>query len=181
MNKEIWKPIKDYEGLYEVSNFGRIRSLPRQGTHSKNIHIISQNNKNSKGYWHCGLTKKGKQKTLSVHRLVAEAFIPNNDNLPQVNHIDGNKLNNNVNNLEWCTNIYNMQHSIKLGLRDKVFKKLALINSKKIDQYSKNGIFIKTWNSIAEIERELNICNQNICKVCQGKRHTAGGYIWKYN
>lgn len=180
MNKEIWKDVKGYEGLYQVSNKGRVKSFPRQGTHSNKINILRQNTKNSKHYCHCILTKNGKPKTVSVHRLVAIAFIPNPQNKEQVNHIDGNKENNCVYNLEWCTNQENMDHSYKMGLRDGILENLWEINKRKIKQFDINGNFIKIWNSIKDAQNSLNICGQNIIKVCKKERNTAGGYKWEY-
>lgn len=129
-----------------------------------------------------GLSKNFKEATKKVHRLVAMAFIPNPNNLPQVNHKDGNKLNNCVDNLEWITNYDNMQHSIITGLRDtKKISKIATQKQKRpINQYDLQGNFIKKWCSIQSVEDELNICGRNIIKVCQGKRHSAGGYAWEY-
>lgn len=110
MEKEIWKDIPKYEGIYEISNYGRIKN-------KKTGKLKSQRN-TFKGYLQVGLSNKG-DKTFRVHRLVAEAFIPNPNNLPQVNHKDGNKKNNRVDNLEWISNYDNMQHAIKLGLTKK--------------------------------------------------------------
>ena len=179
--EEIWKDIPNYEGLYQASNLGRIRSLPRKGTRTKEWHILKYNTKNQKHYCHIGLCKNGKSKTISLHRLIATTFIPNPNNLPQVNHKDGNKENNNVNNLEWVTNQENMIHSYKTGLRENSIKELVERNKRKINQYDLDGNFIKQWDSIKEAQDNLKIPNQNIVKVCQGKRHTAGGYIWQYS
>lgn len=178
--EEIWKDIPNYEGLYQASNFGKIRSYPRKGTRIKNDFYILQGGVNKKGYKQIILRKNNIPKTISLHRLIAKTFIPNLDNKSQINHIDGNKLNNKVENLEWIDNLENMRHSIKIGLRDEAIKKLKYINCKKINQYDINNNFIKQWNSIIEIQRELKIPNQNISKVCQHKRKTAGGYIWEY-
>lgn len=107
--KEIWKPIKDYEGLYEVSNLGRVTSL-----HHGNLKLLTLNLNN--GYFRCGLSKEGVQTLYQIHRLVAETFISNELNKPQVNHKDGNKQNNRVDNLEWVTQLENMQHAWSNGL-----------------------------------------------------------------
>lgn len=178
---EIWKPIKGYEGLYEVSNLGRVKSLPRRGTYG--IEHILKPSPNKKGYPQVQLCKNSEYCPKRVHRLVAENFIPNPDNLPQVNHIDGNKLNNNVENLEWCTNEYNYKHSIKMGLRKNAYKNLTGSKHYKsviVNQFTLDNKFVKTWLCVRDIERELGFNNRNICACCRGKRPTAYGYKWVY-
>lgn len=126
----------------------------------------------TKGYLGVRLYKNNEGKTIKIHRLVAEHFIPKEEGKEQVNHIDGNKENNKVENLEWCNQKENMQHSYKIGLRKNVVKP--------INQYDKNGNFIKKWESIMQAERELKIYNTNISACCLGKKKSAGGYIWKF-
>lgn len=185
--EEIWKDVKGYEGLYQVSNLGRVRSLDRYvncGIKNNNRvikkgKIIKQCIRNN--YLGVGLCNQKTQKSKNVHRLVAEAFIPNPNNYSCVNHKDENKLNNCVQNLEWCTNAYNNNYGTRLN---KISK--ALTNnsktSKKVNQYDKNGNLIRQWESTKQIERELGINNAHIGKCCQNKPHykTSGGYIWKY-
>ena len=168
-------------GYYQVSNLGRVKSFPRLGTRTDEEYIMI-GGINRKHYSQVLLTKNGESHSYRIHRLVAKTFIPNPNNLPQVNHKDGNKQNNAVSNLEWINNYDNMQHSIKTGLRDinKIAKILSNVNKRSVNQYDLSGNFIKTWDSIKSVEKELNISNQNICKVCQGRRNKAGGYIWKY-
>lgn len=158
---EIWKPIQGFEGLYEISNYGRVRSIGSYNTCKRGIMnpMVDSN-----GYLHVRLYNSGISKDIGVHRLVAIAFIPNPNNYKYVNHKDENTMNNSAANLEWCTNSYNLIYSI----------------GKKIAQYSKNGELIKTFNSIADASREYNIPTTNISKCCKGKRHSAGKYIWKY-
>lgn len=117
--KEIWKPIKGYEGIYEISNFGKVKSI-RYFNHVNNK-IYSREKMlklslNEKGYFRVGLYKSGKEIKFKVHRLVAENFIPNPNKYNEVNHIDGNKQNNCVDNLEWCTHSHNIKEAVKLGL-----------------------------------------------------------------
>lgn len=129
---EIWKPVKDYEDYYEISTLGRLKSFKREywsgvNFSSKKIQeeFITYGTTHNQGYKVYGLNKNGLYKGVKIHRLVAQAFIPNPDNLPQVNHKDGNKANNKVDNLEWCTPLYNMRHSFETGLNIPSFKKIS--------------------------------------------------------
>jgi hypothetical protein len=159
---EIWKDI--FED-YQVSSYGRIKSF-KNGKEK-----ILKPYSTKKGYLEIDLHKNDKRKVFKVHRLVANAFIPNPHNLPQVNHKDENKLNNRVENLEWCTTLYNNNY----GTRNERIGKRVL-------QYDKQGNFIREWESMAEAERVIGIYRQQICDCCRGYRgaKTAGGYIWKY-
>lgn len=186
--QEVWKNIKGYEGLYQISNLGRIKSLPRNGT--KPIETIKKTTVDKYGYLRVSLSNKNKRKKVLVHRLVAQAFISNPQNKPQVNHIDGNKKNNVLENLEWCTNSENMKHAYKIGLEttEQAIKNLGKYakrgkdnpKSKRVLQYDLDGNFIKEWESMNQIERELGYRTQNICSCCQGKYKKAFNFIWRY-
>jgi len=188
---EIWKDIKDYEGYYQVSNLGNVRSCNRtiieNGT-GKTVKHKSRKlkaAKNHDGYLQIVLSKESICVTNFVHRLVAKAFIPNPLNKPTVNHIDGNKQNNNVLNLEWSTKSEQAIHSLNKKLRtmpnvwnNKFGSKHCA--SKKVLQYSKTGSLIKEHGSIVEAAKEVNISPSSITHVCKGRGKSAGGYCWKF-
>jgi len=178
MTKEEWKDIKDYEGLYQVSNLGRIKSLGRyKNNWSKKQwveeRILKQRLANT-GYYMVVLSKNGKVKGFLVHRLVAETFIPNPENKPQVNHKDENKLNNHIENLEFCTRKYNCNYGTKM---ERQKEKLG----KSVIQYDRNMTCINIYSSITKASQTTKINLGNIAKCCKNERKTAGGYIWKYN
>lgn len=181
--KEIWKKIEHFEN-YEISNKGNVRN--------KNNYTLKQHKMNN--YMTIKLYDRNNKKMIlkNIHRLVAEAFIPNPNNKRTINHKDGNKLNNNVNNLEWCTHKENTKHAFETGLQKswcgtKFGKEHPNYKfrgkwktQKNVYQYDKSNNFIKKYNSAEEVYRILNISSSHIGECCKGKRKTAGGYIWKY-
>ena len=129
------------------------------------------------GYNSLGLRINGKRKTYLIHRIVAITYIPNPNNLPVVNHKNGDRLDNKVENLEWSTQKHNAQHAIRTGLKDCTKQPQ---NTRIVLQYDKEGNLLKEWNSAAEIRRFYGIHNSSICAVCNGKKKTAGGFHWEY-
>ena len=165
---EIWCPIKGYEGLYEVSDQGRVRSI-KFGKER-----ILKPGRNTCCYLQVNLCKNGeKKKNLLVHRLVAQTFIPNPDNLPEVNHKDEDKDNNSVQNLEWCDRKYNINY----GNRNQM---VSIKLSQPILQYTKSGEFVREWKSTYDVERNLGYFHNSISYCCNGKLKSAYGYVWKY-
>lgn len=172
---EKWSPVVGYEGLYEVSNLGSVRSLPRKGTFGR---ILSADYSNAKHYAHIVLMRNGEAKNKVIHRLVAEAFIPNPENKPQVNHIDGDKRNNAASNLEWVTGQENVDHALATGLWPRKPEKAIEARSRGVMQKI-GGEVVAMFHSVHDAQAVTGVCNQNIFKVCQGKRKTAGGYSWE--
>lgn len=179
---EKWKSIEGYENKYLISDSGNVKSLVDKNGEKTNKILKPRIAKN--GYLYVNLWKKSKSKTKKIHRLVAEAFIPNPNNCPCINHKDGNKQNNNINNLEWCTYSENAKHAFVEGLSNPL-KNLPIpekgkdnINCKKILQFNLKGEFVKEWGYIKEAQEKLQI--SHISDVCKGKRKSAGGYVWKY-
>ena len=180
--EEIWKDIEGYEDLYQVSNMGRVRRLTRNRRGKNNSLNPIQGRilklETSSGYKRIRLYKNNKGKHFQIHRLVAMAFIPNPDNLPQVNHKDENRINNRVDNLEWCTQEYNINYGTgnkKRGLSNTNGKL-----SKPVLQYTLEGIFIKEWKSTMDVQRNLGFYHANISVCCRGKQAYAYGFLWKY-
>lgn len=170
---EEWKDIDGYEELYQVSNYGRVKSFDRWVIGKSNskrfikgkiLKTVGNN-----GYQHVLLCKNGKWKWFYVHRLVAQAFIPNPYNLPEINHRDECKTNNFYVNLEWCDRVYNLTYGSRI---EQI--------SKKVQQYSLNGELIAEYPSTHEVERQLGYNQGSISQCCNGKCKTHKGFIWRY-
>lgn len=171
MSSEIWKDIEGYEGLYQISNFGRVKSL--KWNHSNIIKTLKLSNNG--GYIRTSLFKNKAEKRFYVHVLVAQAFIPNPNKYPEVNHIDENKSNNHVDNLEWCNKSYNANY----GNRNKLIS-IHSAMLRPVLQFDLKGNFIKEYPSIAEAVEELKIRSSGISNCCAGRYSKSGGYKWRY-
>lgn len=166
---QIWKDIEGYKGHYQISNYGNVRSLKKDAFLMKGGYL--------KGYKIISLWKNGTGKMFRVHRLVAAAFIPNPENKPCIDHIDGDRTNNHADNLRWVTakensNNYNAPNTYK---GKKINK-----GGKAVLQYDLEGNFIKEWVTTMEIQRQLNYHRSNISNCCNGLVKTAYNYIWRY-
>ena len=189
---EIWKDVVGYEGMYQVSNLGNIKSLDRvvelksknqftgfttlRPTKGKNISKVV----NTKGYYQIALYKNGVMKNKLLHRLIAEAFLPNPENKPTVNHIDGNKLNDNLDNLEWATSKEQQKHARTiLGFNSVISKQCRQrqieLHQRKVKR--SDGVI---FNSIKEASMGDENVRRHITEVCKGKRKSTGGYSWEY-
>ena len=158
---ESWVDVVGYEGLYEVSDLGRVKNI-KTGRILKPWNI-------STGYLLVSLCKNGIVRKALIHRLVATAFLPNPQNLPEVNHRDENKSNNAVENLEWCTHDYNMNYGT-------IYERL----SKPVLQFNLQGNLIKEWPSVSKVEEEMGITHISDCCLGRYGYKTAKGFIWRY-
>lgn len=178
---EIWKDIPGYEGLYQASNIGNVRSLKwNRSNKIKNLKPYEEG-----GYMHVGIRHNGIHHNYLIHRLVAMAFIPNPSGYKEVNHIDGNKLNNTVVNLEWISRKNNVLHAINTGLRP---PNVPCIRKRRDDsalckeviQYDLNNNIVARWSSVFKIQEELGFKPDFVRRCCRGERKTYKGFIWSY-
>lgn len=197
---ELWIPIKGYEGWYEVSNLGNVRSVDRRvdfadGRHANYIGQPIKQTKHYHGYWVVNLFKNKKQDSRYVHRLMAEAFILNPENKPNVNHKDRDKTNNQLSNLEWCTQAENLQHAKSTepftkaenqnpqnDYSEEIETKIMNMHPKNpgtIHQYDKLGTYIDSYDSCRQAARVIGGSDSAISAVVSGKRKSHKGFIWK--
>ena len=188
--EEVWKDIKGYEGDYQVSNLSNVRSLrygnngPNQkGSGVKNLKQIV----NSAGYYIVNLYKNGKIKQHFVHRLVAEAFIPNPNMLNEIDHINTNKLDNKVFNLRWVTHKENINNPISSKKRISIVRALlkgktgkGALTHKSVIQYTLDGDFVKKWDCMMDACRFYKMDSGSLTRACQGEYHKVKGFAWRY-
>ena len=189
---EIWKDITGFPG-YQVSNLGNVRSLERYKVKWNRYQYINIKYKGQmlkqrklRGYLSVGMWKDKKMYNKTIHRLVALAFLPNPNNYPIINHKDGDKQNNNVENLEWCTFSHNTKEAYRLGLNHisnkhrESARTRGLASGKRVAQKDLSGNIIKIFNSGRQASIELGISQGNISQCCNGKMKSTCGFLWEY-
>jgi hypothetical protein len=180
MNEEIFLPVNGFEELYEISNLGRLKSLPktRGANFQKLPEKILKLQMHTGGYSMIMLNKNGVKKRFFIHRLVAIHFVPNPNNLPEVNHIDGDKLNCAASNLEWVTRLENEQHACRTGLKS--MKGTKHFASRPIVQFSLDGIRVSEFENGTDMENKTNFDRSVIQRCCRGNIKQAYGFKWEY-
>lgn len=169
--EEIWKDIPEYEGLYQASNLGKIKSLEKynyKGHH--NFEKILKQIENKNGYYYVSLCKNKKVKIYPIHKLIAKTFLQNPNNFSCINHKDGNKHNNCIENLEFCTYSHNEKEAYRIGLKKTI----------PTAQYDESMNLIEIFVSRAKASEKTGVAEADIWRVCKGIRKTAGGYVWRY-
>lgn len=185
MTEEVWRDIKDYEGLYQISSLGRVRSLDRFDSIGRFIKgkMLSYN-VDKDGYSCITLCKNGGEKKCKVHRIVAQTFIPNPDNKPCIDHINCERSDNRIENLKWCTHSENLMNPITRKKKSNICREICQgsdnPNSKKIIQFSKNGDLIRLWECMKDAADNLGTNYQNISKCCRGIRKHFRDSIFEY-
>lgn len=172
--EEIWKDIAGYEGLYQVSNFGRVKSYRQSSKYGKKDEFILRGSLSNNGYLDVTLCKGPNERhKFLLHRLVASAFVDNPNGYTCVNHKDEDRLNNHADNLEWCTIAYNNAYGTA-KIRQ------AITTGKKIEQYTITGIHLATYNSLSIAVMITGVSKHTIVDCCSGHYKTGAGYVWKY-
>lgn len=180
--EEKWRAVIGYEGLYEVSNLGNIRSvdkvsrMPCNGERATKVvkGKLLKPYESGNGYFKIALVKDGKSRKHFVHRIVADAFLQNPGNCSVVNHIDFNRRNNKVDNLEWCSQRENLLHGTLRLVEGLDYKDL------RIGRFDKDGNLVDVWSSLSKIEETLGICKTDVLACCRGRLKSSYGYIWRY-
>lgn len=175
---EIWKPIEGFEGWYESSSYGNVRSVDRKVIFDDGRYANYKGKQlkpvvNSNGYYICNIYRNSKSKIVYIHRVVADHLVPNPEGKKYVNHIDGNKLNNSPDNLEWVTQLENARHAQRTGLTPDSHC------AKTVKQYDKQGNLIATYSSYYEAGKKTGFEASKIGLVVRGKRKTHKGFVWK--
>lgn len=177
--EEIWKDIPNYENLYQISSLARVKRLV--GIRCKTERILKPSLRN--GYYHVNLTKNAKGKSFYVHRLFAQSFIDNTFNKEQINHKNGIRTDNCLENLEWVTNLENQRHAWDILKRKSIWERKKGANnklSKKVIQLSRKNVFISKYNGIHEASRKTGIDFRSISECCTGRIKTTHGFIFQY-
>lgn len=172
---ETWKPIKGFPN-YEVSDLGSVRSLNWRGKGNSQRLFLKPHNK---GYLQVELANERGRKTFLVHRLVADAFIPNPDHYPLVNHLDADRTNNRVENLEWCTQSQNMRYAYSLPSNKRLVRR-GRRRAEQVLQIDMDGNVVRTWEDVRTIKVETGMSDWSIAECCRGNRKTAYGYKWRF-
>lgn len=187
---EVWKDIEGYEGFYKVSNLGNVKSLERIVTYGDRFHTVVEKMKKqtvkidprkNTGYNIVSLYKNNKGTHFYVHRLVATAFIDNPDKKETVNHLDGDKQNNKLDNLEWSTYLENNTHAVETKLTDYSNRKNEQTKSIGVKQQDKDGVVINTFLSMREAQRQTGCDATQISKCCKNQSKSCKGFYWSYN